>query len=135
MEDRSSRRVRALVTRMAQSVLSANEVASALISMVARSTTRSNQRPDTLMQDRSPPSRRKPLATHGRTIHKGQSLHFCDVRTKSAFHPIATVVHHRQTDVLCHERPFALRRSSEPFRRLRRNTLWHFDAGSGRVPY
>src|SRR5260370_31704552 len=38
--------------------------------MVARSTTRSNQRPDTLMQDRSPPPRRKPLATHGRTIHR-----------------------------------------------------------------
>src|SRR6266849_4400219 len=69
MEDRSSRRARALVTRMAQWGLSANEVARALISMVARSTTRSNQRPDTLMQDRSPPLRRKPLATHGRTIH------------------------------------------------------------------
>ena len=37
--------------------------------MMARSTTRSNQRPDTLMQDRSPPARRNPLATHGRTIH------------------------------------------------------------------
>src|SRR5260370_14093461 len=32
--------------------LSANETAGALISMMARSTTRSNQRPDTLMQDR-----------------------------------------------------------------------------------
>jgi hypothetical protein len=29
----------------------------------------SNQRPDTLMQDRLPPARRNPLATHGRTIH------------------------------------------------------------------
>ena len=37
--------------------------------MMARSTTRSNQRPDTLMQDRSPPARQNPLATHGRTIH------------------------------------------------------------------
>src|SRR5208283_2980433 len=37
--------------------------------MMARSTTRSNQRPDTLMQDRSPPARLNPLATHGRTIH------------------------------------------------------------------
>src|SRR5258708_35428489 len=37
--------------------------------MRARSTTRSNQRPDTLMQDRSPPDRQNPLATHGRTIH------------------------------------------------------------------
>src|SRR6266567_4480030 len=69
MEDRSSRRMRTLVTLLAQRGLSANEVARALISMVARSTTRSNQRPDTLMQDRSPPPRRKPLATHGRTIH------------------------------------------------------------------
>ena len=40
--------------------------------MMARSK-RSNQRPDTLMQDRSPPTRRNPLATHGRTIHLGQS--------------------------------------------------------------
>src|SRR4030081_3143238 len=40
--------------------------------MMARSTTRSNQRPDTLMQDRSPPARRNLLATHGRTIHSGQ---------------------------------------------------------------
>ncbi len=32
--------------------LSANENARALISMMARSTTHSNQRPDTLMQDR-----------------------------------------------------------------------------------
>ena len=37
--------------------------------MMARSPTSSNQRPDTLMQDRSSPTRRKPLATHGRTIH------------------------------------------------------------------
>src|SRR5450759_4269831 len=41
--------------------------------MMARSTTRSNQRPDTLMQDRSPPARQNPLATHGRTIHLGHS--------------------------------------------------------------
>ncbi len=31
--------------------------------------TRSNRRPDTLMQDRNQTARRKPLATHGRTIH------------------------------------------------------------------
>jgi hypothetical protein len=37
--------------------------------MMARSTTRSNQRPDTLMQDRISQDRRKPLAPHGRTIH------------------------------------------------------------------
>src|SRR6476620_11829117 len=41
--------------------------------MMARSP-RSNQRPDTLMQDRSPLTRRNLLATHGRTIHLGQTL-------------------------------------------------------------
>jgi hypothetical protein len=41
--------------------------------MMARSTTRSNQRPDTLMQDRLSPARQNPLATHGRTIHVGQN--------------------------------------------------------------
>jgi hypothetical protein len=51
MEDRSSRRLRILVTQMAKSGLSANEIAGALISMMARSK-RSKQRPDTLMQDR-----------------------------------------------------------------------------------
>jgi hypothetical protein len=54
MEDRSSRRLRTLVTRKARRGLSANEIACALISMMARSTTRSN-------------------ATHGRTIHPGQN--------------------------------------------------------------
>src|SRR4030081_3652361 len=44
--------------------------------MMARSTTRSNQRPDTLMQDRSPPARRNLLATHGRTIHWGHFRKF-----------------------------------------------------------
>ena len=70
MEVRSSRRMRTLVTRMALRGLSANELARALISMMARSTTCSNQRPDTLMQDRSPPARRNPLATDGRTIDR-----------------------------------------------------------------
>jgi hypothetical protein len=68
MEVRSSRRVRTLVTQMAPRCLSANEIARALISMMARSTA-SNQRPDTLMQDRLPPALRNLLATHGRTIH------------------------------------------------------------------
>jgi hypothetical protein len=36
---------------------------------MARSTIRSNQKPDTLMQDRISQDRRKPLASHGRTIH------------------------------------------------------------------
>jgi hypothetical protein len=52
MEDRSSRRLRTLVTQMAVKGLSANEIAGALIPMMARSAMRSNQRPDTLMQDR-----------------------------------------------------------------------------------
>src|SRR5258708_25462602 len=60
MEDRSSRRMRTLVTRMARRGLSVNEVARALISMMARSKC-SNQRPDTLMRDRSPPARRNHL--------------------------------------------------------------------------
>src|SRR5437764_1239937 len=41
--------------------------------MMARSTTAPIQRPDTLMQDRSPPARRNLLATRGRTIHSGQN--------------------------------------------------------------
>src|SRR5262245_53939092 len=58
MEDRSSRRMRTLVTRMVHRDLSAKKNAGALISMMARSPNRSNQRPDTLMQDRKPPDRR-----------------------------------------------------------------------------
>src|SRR5260370_24516366 len=57
--------------------------------MVARSTTRSNQRPDTLMQDRSPPPRRKPLATHGRTIQSGQTRSSGRFRHTSAQAPQA----------------------------------------------
>ena len=45
MEDRSSRRVRTLVTHKVQRGLSANEIACALISMMARSTCCSNRRP------------------------------------------------------------------------------------------
>src|SRR5215831_17439963 len=44
---------------MAVRGLSANEIARALISMMARSTKRSNQRPDTLMQDRISPNSNK----------------------------------------------------------------------------
>src|SRR5262249_28144799 len=43
--------------------------------MTARSLS-SNQRSDTLMQDRSSPSRQNLLATHGRTIHSRVSSHF-----------------------------------------------------------
>jgi len=60
MEVRSSRRMRTLVTQCSNRGLSANENACALISMMARSKC-SNQRPDTLMQDRSPPARRNHL--------------------------------------------------------------------------
>ena len=52
MEDRSSRRMRTLVTQMAPvRGLSANQIAGALISMMARNKRSSNERPDTLMQD------------------------------------------------------------------------------------
>ena len=74
MEDRSSRCVRILVALLAGRGLDVNEIACALISMVARSMTRSNMRPDTLMQDPHPTDRRKPLATRGRTIHQGHKL-------------------------------------------------------------
>jgi hypothetical protein len=53
MEDRSSRARANTVTQMAVRGLSANEIACALISMMARSAKGSNQRPDTLMQDRT----------------------------------------------------------------------------------
>jgi hypothetical protein len=45
--------------------------------MMTRTTTRPNQRPNTLMQDRKADRSMKPSATHGRTIHSG---HF---RTKT----------------------------------------------------
>src|SRR5262249_35872906 len=73
MEDRSSRRMRTLVTQMAPWGLSGNEIASALISMMARSTQRFNQRPDTLMHDRTSANSTNSLAPHGRTIHWGHS--------------------------------------------------------------
>src|SRR6266568_8840718 len=43
------------------------------------------------MQDRSPPTRRNLLATHGRTIHMGQFLLKTDVRLVSAYRPITDV--------------------------------------------
>jgi hypothetical protein len=70
MEDRSSRRVRTLVTLTARRGLSANKIACALISMMARSTC-SNRRPNTLTQDRISQRRPNPLAPRGRTIHQG----------------------------------------------------------------
>ena len=53
MEDRSSRRLRALVTHMAQGGLSANEIAGALISMMARS---NEPRPEAGYIDARPPT-------------------------------------------------------------------------------
>ena len=55
-----------------------NEFARALISMMTR------RRPDTLMQDRSPTSSTKPLATHGRTIHSGQMRNTCSEHNEFA---------------------------------------------------
>jgi hypothetical protein len=80
-----------LRTRMARRGLSANEIACALIPMMARSTTRSNQRPDTSMQDRLPPVRRNPLATHGRTIHRvrNNALNACQRRPLRLTHPLS----------------------------------------------
>ena len=74
MEVRSSRRVRTLVTQMARSGLSANEIAPALIPMMARSETLQSKagyidaRP-------LPPYRQNSLATHGRTHTLGHSRH------------------------------------------------------------
>src|SRR5665811_890688 len=79
--------------------LSANEIARALISMMARSTTRSNQRPDTLMQDRSPPARQNPLATHGRTIHWVIRCVFVQPRRR----PLSALVPVSYTHLRAHE--------------------------------
>jgi hypothetical protein len=81
MEDRSSRRMRTLVTRMAHGGLSAKKNAGALISMMARSTNRSNQRPDTLMQDRNANRSTKPS---------------CNARPDHTFGSNSTVVLDRQ---------------------------------------
>src|SRR5882762_9428669 len=91
MEVRSSRRMRTLVTQMVHRGLSVNENARALISMMARSKC-SNQRPDTLMQDRSPLIRRNLLATRGRTIHSGQSRQFDRARLTSGLPRIADLL-------------------------------------------
>ena len=77
MEDRSSRRLRTLVTQMA--------------TMMARSTTRSNQRPDTLMQDRKADRSMKPLATHGRTIHWVRFARGAPSAWTAAYPPIAAM--------------------------------------------
>jgi hypothetical protein len=62
---------------------SLNEDAGALISTMAPSTIRSNQRPDTLMQDRKPAKLTKRLTTQ--TIHMGHSRRFVHVHTTSGY--------------------------------------------------
>ena len=57
--------------------------------MMARSAKGSKQRPDTLMQDRTSPTRRSLLATHGRTIHLGQKQTSRPAWTLSALPPKA----------------------------------------------
>ena len=74
--------------------------------MMARSTA-SNQRPDTLMQDRLPPARRNLLATHGRTIHSGQTGKAQYEQMFSALPPGADIPNPiiTRTTALRHKRP------------------------------
>ena len=91
MEDRSSRRMRTLVTQMAHRGLSAKKNACALISMMARSTNRSNQRPDTLMQDRKRTDRRNLLQrTAGPYIRVrlGRATHRPGARMRGGCSPV-----------------------------------------------
>src|SRR6516165_8880420 len=62
--------------------------------MMARGTKGSKQRPDTLMQDRTSPTRRSLLATHGRTIHLGQKQTSRPAWTLSALPPKADIERH-----------------------------------------
>src|SRR5215471_18081765 len=62
--------------------------------MMARDTKGSKQRPDTLMQDRTSPTRRSLLATHGRTIHLGQKQTSRPAWTLSALPPKADIERH-----------------------------------------
>src|SRR4029453_11736033 len=87
MEDRSSRRPRTLVTLMAQRGLTANELSGALISMMARST-RFNQRPDTLMQDRhrqfaEPSCDARPDHTYGSNSDVGSRSRWAGLTSES----------------------------------------------------
>jgi hypothetical protein len=119
MDDRSSR-----VTRLAPRVLSANEIAGALISMMARSTTPSDQRPGTLMQDRTP-DRRKSLATHGGTIHSGQ------LRRTQCEHMFSALP--QLADSLDDDRPFRVGLPSPVFRRMRPTSLKYPNLNSNRA--
>ena len=57
------------------------------------------------MQDRSPPTRRNSLATHGRTIHLGH-LRRGDGDSMSAIAPIATELLREATDERRQNRTF-----------------------------
>jgi len=89
MEDRSSQRLRTLVTRLAGRGLSANEIAGALISMMAGSNEPLQSEAGYI--DARPPTARLTilLATHGRTIHSGQARRSRQCRSPSA-HTSAT---------------------------------------------
>src|SRR5262249_59641913 len=73
MENWSSRRIRELTPEIALRGMAANKSGCARISMMVRSTS-SKARPDTLVQDRTPGSPFS-LATHGGSIHFGESGH------------------------------------------------------------
>jgi hypothetical protein len=97
--------------------LSANENAGALISMMARSTMSSNQRPDTLMRDRLPLSRRRLLQ---RTAGPYKWVNFCrpissEARQKDPRKPPRR--HATGAAETGHNPPPAPRKNSEPFRR------------------
>jgi hypothetical protein len=119
MEDRSLRRMRNLATQMAPRGLTANENVCALISMVARSTARSNQRPDTLMQDRKPIDRpascnARPhhtfgsnLAVRSRCCERPESAHprRCRGFRRRSPHHLLADPHHRAMQIrVCHIR-------------------------------
>ena len=74
MEERSHRHILNLVTQMAVIGLSGNEIGCALIPMMARNIS-STLRPNTLTHDQHHHLEIR-LATHGRSIHKGQNRSF-----------------------------------------------------------
>jgi hypothetical protein len=92
MEVRSSRRMRTLVTQMVRS-RPVRENARALISMMARSTTGSNRRPDTLMQDRRPNSTKS--SCNARPDHTGSKSRVSAQRQASALLPSTDMLLHR----------------------------------------